>query len=209
MQAGKVTRTDRVTKSFKALDTRTIAKATVAQDHLQNLEDLDARAVAEAPKKYLDGRRFCHERRSSRHFSQDRSVAYRHRRRHLHPASTKQPIASFGNHFSSNLPLRKRRQRTKTNPPQNSTTPPPGINTGGGYRQTQFVGPSRNVLRRLDKLSSRHIPGMFFDALDKLTSRNVPGMFFSKSQGQISFWECSSFESSRSKIIFPERSSSL
>ena len=55
----------------------------------------------------------------------------------------------------------------------------------GGYRQTQFEGPSRNVLRRIDKLTSRNVPGMFFDALDKLTSRNVPGMFFSKSQGQI------------------------
>ena len=79
----------------------------------------------------------------------------------------------------------------------------------GGYRQTQFVGPSGIVLRRIDKLSSRDVPGMFFDALDKLTSRNVPGMFFSKSQVQELFWECSSFESSSSKIMFSERSSNL
>ena len=85
--------------------------------------------------------------------------------------------------------------------------PPPA---GGGYRQTQFVGPSGNVLRRIDKLTSRNVPGIFFDALDKFSSRNVPGMFFSKSQVQLKlFWECSSLESSRSKLIFSERSSSL
>ena len=36
------------------------------------------------------------------------------------------------------------------------------IEERGGYRQTQFVRPSGNVLRRIDKLSSRNVPGIFF-----------------------------------------------